>query len=123
MTFESIRQTEGLGGDSDVLFLAEFSATTQSLCQRQKVENPQRLYRWCLGRHSLPRCSNVDVVNFSPSFKSQRCAKRKSTGVAKNGIGLCQLPVGVGGALRVCSGWDCREKREEVEVQKGEHPP
>ena len=35
--------------------------------------------------------------------------RRKSTGVAKNGIGLCQLPVGVGGALRVCSGWDCRD--------------
>ena len=27
--------------------------------------------------------------------------RRKSTGVAKNGIGLFQLPVGVGGALRV----------------------
>lgn len=39
----------------------------------------------------------------------------KVQGWQKNGIGLCQLPVGVGGALRVCSGWDCREKREGVE--------
>lgn len=46
--------------------------------------------------------------------------RRKSTGVGKNGIGLCQLPVGVGGALRVCSGWDCREKREGDEEQKEE---
>ena len=46
--------------------------------------------------------------------------RRKSTGVRKNGIGLCQLPVGVGGALRVCSGWDCREKREGEEEQKEE---
>ena len=45
--------------------------------------------------------------------------RRKSTGVGKNGIGLCQLPVGVGGALRVCSGWDCRDKREGGKGQKG----
>lgn len=55
------------------------------------------------------------------SFSFER--RRKSTGVAKNGIGLCQLPVGVGGALRVCSGWDCRDKREGEEGQKGEMPP
>ena len=29
----------------------------------------------------------------------------------------------VGGALRVCSGWDCREKREWEEAQKEELPP
>lgn len=46
--------------------------------------------------------------------------RRKSTGVGKYGIGLCQLPVDVGGALRVCSGWDCRDKREGEEGQKGE---
>jgi len=46
--------------------------------------------------------------------------RRKSTGVGKNGIGLCQLPVGVGGMLRVCLGWDCRDKRKGEEAQKGE---
>lgn len=45
--------------------------------------------------------------------------RRKSTGVAKNGIGLCQLPVGVGGALRVRSGWDCRDTEMGGEEQKG----
>lgn len=45
--------------------------------------------------------------------------RRKSTGVGENGIGLCQLPVDVGGALRVRSGWDCRDKREGEEGQKG----
>ena len=44
----------------------------------------------------------------------------KSTGVGKNGIGLCQLPVGVGGVLRMCSGWDCRDKGEGDEEQKEE---
>lgn len=43
----------------------------------------------------------------------------KSTRVGKNGFGLCQLPVGVKGALRVCSGWDCREKREGEEEMRG----
>lgn len=45
--------------------------------------------------------------------------RRKSIGVGKNGIGLCQLPVGARGALRVCSGWDCRDKREDAKGQKG----
>ena len=58
--------------------------------------------------------SAVRHVHLSFSFER----RRKSTGVAKNGIGLCQLPVGVGGALRVCSGWDCRDKREGVKGQK-----
>ena len=44
--------------------------------------------------------------------------RRKSTGVGKNGIGLCQLPVGVGGALRVRSGWDCRDKEVGGKGQK-----
>ena len=60
--------------------------------------------------------SAVRHVHLSLGFER----RRKSTGVAKNGIGLCQLPVGVRGALRVCSGWDCREKREGEEGQKGE---
>ena len=58
------------------------------------------------------------VATCAPIVRLER--RRKSTGVAKNGIGLRQLPVGVGGALRMCSGWDCREKREGEEGQKGE---
>jgi hypothetical protein len=38
--------------------------------------------------------------------------------VGKNGIGLCQLPVVVGGALRVCSGWDCRDTEVGGKGQK-----
>ena len=66
---------------------------------------------------------NIQLLVFSAvrhvhlSFSFER--RRKSTGVAKNGIGLCQLPVGVGGALRVRSGWGCREKRKGEEEQKG----
>ena len=63
--------------------------------------------------------SAVRHVHLSFSFER----RRKSTGVAKNGIGLCQLPVGVGGALRVCSGWDCHDKREGGKGQKRENPP
>lgn len=63
--------------------------------------------------------SAVRHVHLSFSFER----RRKSTGVGKNGIGLCQLPVDVGGALRGCSGWDCREKRKGEEGQKGEMPP
>lgn len=51
------------------------------------------------------------------SFSFER--RRKSTGVGKNGIGLCQLPVGVGDALRVCSGWDCRDTEVGGEGQRG----
>ena len=51
------------------------------------------------------------------SFSFER--RRKSTGVGKNGIGLRQLPVGVGGALRVCSGWDCRDTEVGGKGQKG----
>ena len=58
-------------------------------------------------------CSFLFFVKLLISVSFER--RRKSTGVGKNGIGLCQLPVGVGGALRVCSGWDCREKREGEE--------
>ena len=58
------------------------------------------------------------VATCAPIVRLER--RRKSTGVGKNGIGLCQLPVDVGGALRVCSGWDCRDKREGEEAQKEE---
>ena len=58
------------------------------------------------------------VATCAPIVRLER--RRKSTGVGKNGIGLCQLPVGVGGALRVRSGWDCREKRKGEEAQKGD---
>lgn len=58
------------------------------------------------------------VATCAPIVRLER--RRKSTGVGKNGIGLCQLPVDVGGALRVRSGWDCREKREGEEGQKEE---
>jgi len=63
--------------------------------------------------------SAVRHVHLSFSFER----RRKSTGVAKNGIGLCQLLVGVGGALRVCSGWDCRDTEVGGKGQKGEMPP
>ena len=63
-------------------------------------------------------CSFLFFVKILISVSFER--RRKSTGVGKNGIGLRQLPVGVGGVLRVCSGWDCREKREDVERQKEE---
>lgn len=61
------------------------------------------------------------VATCAPIVRLER--RRKSTGVGKNGIGLCQLPVGVRGALRVCSGWDCRDAEEGGEGQKGGMPP
>lgn len=63
-------------------------------------------------------CSFLFFVKLLISVSFER--RRKSTGVGKNGIGLCQLPVVVRGALRVCSGWDCRDKREGEEAQKEE---
>ena len=63
-------------------------------------------------------CSFLFFVKLLISVSFER--RRKSTGVGKNGIGLCQLPVGVGGVLQVCSGWDCREKGEGDEEQKEE---
>ncbi len=63
-------------------------------------------------------CSFLFFVKLLISVSFER--RRKSTGVGKNGIGLCQLPVDVGGALRVRSGWDCRDKREGEEAQKEE---
>lgn len=63
-------------------------------------------------------CSFLFFVKLLISVSFER--RRKSTGVGKNGIELCQLPVGVRGALQVRSGWDCRDKREGVERQKEE---
>ena len=60
--------------------------------------------------------SAVRHVHLSLGFER----RRKSIGVGKNGIGLCQLPVGVRGALRGYSGWDCRDTEEGDEEQKEE---
>lgn len=57
------------------------------------------------------------VATCAPIVRLER--RRKSTGVGKNGIGLCQLPVGVGGALRGYSGWDCRDTEVGGKEQKG----
>lgn len=62
-------------------------------------------------------CSFLFFVKLLISVSFER--RRKSTGVGKNGIGLRQLPVGVGGALRVCSGWDCRDTKVGGKGQKG----
>ena len=61
------------------------------------------------------------VATCAPIVRLER--RRKSTGVGKNGIGLCQLPVGVGGVLRVCLGWDCRDKREGGRGKKSKCRP
>ena len=63
----------------------------------------------------FPFCFFVKLL-ISVSFER----RRKSTGVGKNGIGLRQLPVGIGGALRVCSGWDCRDTEVGGKGQKEE---
>lgn len=57
------------------------------------------------------------VATCAPIVRLER--RRKSTGVGKNGIGLCQLPAGVGGALLVCYGWDCRDMEVGGKGQKG----
>lgn len=47
----------------------------------------------------------------------------KSTGVAKNGIRHCQLSVGIECALRVHSGWDCRDSKVGGSWQKRKMTP
>jgi len=47
----------------------------------------------------------------------------KSTVVAKNGIRHCQLSVGIECALRVHSGWDCRDSKMGGSRQKRKMTP
>jgi len=55
-------------------------------------------------------------------FRIFRKTAQKYRG-GENGIGLCQLPVGVGGALRVCLGWDGRDAEVGGKGEKGGMPP
>ena len=95
----------GLAVEELTYLTADFSVCSKDLCHC--LINLRLNFR-------LLVFSAVRHVHLSLGFER----RRKSTGVGKNGIGLCQLPVDVGGALRVRSGWDCRDAEEGGEGQK-----
>ena len=97
----------GLAVDVLTYFAANLGVDSEYFCHCVLLFN---CYTFCL--FVLLACRHVHLpVSFE--------RRGKSTGVGKNGIGLCQLPVVVGGALRVRSGWDCRDKREGAKGYKG----